>query len=118
MIPQNSAEKRYSIILFILIFSQLLGLYGGMLQAPRVIGILFLPLLLRELHVLNKIDRSTTVFFFLFFTTATISIFHSLDNWIVVKEICYILINAVLFFEILYFAYKSGPSGPKIIILS
>ncbi|QRA42239.1 O-antigen ligase [Chryseobacterium cucumeris] len=89
----------------ILIISQIFGLYGGMLQAPRILAILFLPLLIRDLNKKLIKGKEVLLFFFSFIMYCVLSmLFLTFNNDQSLKEFAYALINFIIFIEILNFS--------------
>ncbi|MDQ0595112.1 O-antigen ligase [Chryseobacterium ginsenosidimutans] len=92
---------------FILIVSQIFGLFGGMLQVPRVLAIIFLPVLIKNFHkeILN--NKIIVAFFFIYCLDCIISMLFLTENSVnAFKDFCYSLINCVIFIEIVNFSYN------------
>lgn len=102
------SKKQYFIIAIIL--SQIFGLYGGMLQAPRLMAILALPFLLSKLLGNRELSDSKIVpFFFFYILISVISCFRVIDPVNALKDMCYALINFLLFVELVSFSnYNKG----------
>ena len=83
-------------ITLILIISQIFGLYGGMLQAPRLLAILFLPLLIQDLNKKLIKGKEYLLFFFSFIMYCVLSmLFLTFNNDQSLKEFSYALINFI-----------------------
>ncbi|WP_276833926.1 hypothetical protein [Chryseobacterium cucumeris] len=92
-------------ITLILIISQIFGLYGGMLQAPRLLAILFLPLLIQDLNKKLIKGKEYLLFFFSFIMYCVLSmLFLTFNNDQSLKEFAYALINFIIFVEIVNFS--------------
>ncbi|MDM1517656.1 O-antigen ligase family protein [Myroides odoratimimus] len=89
----------------ILIVSQIFGLYGGMLQIPRVFAIVFLPILISNFNQDLLKQRRVFYFFFVFIFHCLFSIFLAKEHSdSVLKEFCYAIINFIIFLEIVNFS--------------
>lgn len=108
----------YIIVLCTLIISQITGLYGGFAQLPRLVAIFFSPLLFINLDKIYVIDKSFIYYFTLSVISGIISIFFAIDNSVILKELVYVLVNFLIFIEIVVFCRKIGPKSTNILIYS
>src|SRR5690606_11231679 len=106
----------YIIVLCTLIISQIAGLYGGFAQLPRLVAIFFSPLLFINLDKIYVIDKSFIYYFTLSVISGIISIFFAIDNSVILKELVYVLVNFLIFIEIVVFCRKIGPKSTNILI--
>ncbi|WP_276964952.1 O-antigen ligase family protein [Chryseobacterium sp.] len=89
----------------ILIISQIFGLYGGMLQATRILAILFLPFLIKDLNKRLIKGKEVLLFFVSFIIYCVLSmLLLTFNNDQSLKELAYALINFIIFVEILNFS--------------
>lgn len=110
--------KIYALMITLLIVSQIFGLYGGFLQAPRIIAVLFLPVLLKNLFKLDRRDNFYFNYFFIYLLFGLISFFYAFDVIEVVKDLSYSLINLVIFAEIVVFSKLIPHSSYRVILRS
>lgn len=108
------SKKQYFIVAIIL--SQIFGLYGGMLQAPRLMAILALPFLLSNFLGKRELSDSKVLpFFFFYILVSVISCFRVLDPINALKDMCYALINFLLFIELISFSNHNKADRLKLI---
>lgn len=101
----------------LLIAFQIFGLYGGMFQPIRVITILFSPFFIAGSLKSDffKYYKFELYFFYIFFLSALISTFYAYDLDSTIKGVFYVGFNSLLFFTIIFLAFKS--LNPKIAIV-
>ncbi|MDM1521196.1 O-antigen ligase family protein [Myroides odoratimimus] len=107
------------IYVLLLIISQIFGLYGGMLQLPRVVAILLLPAFLNSSSFYKDIRETKAFLFFYFFIFfSLLSFLKVIDYLSVIKEICYACVNFLIFAEIIVFAKSSRVDSFRLITFS
>jgi len=95
----------------ILILSQIFGLFGGMLQVPRILAILFLPVLFNNFHKEIFKHKIIIIFFFAYFCHCAFSMIFLTENSVNgFKDFCYGVINCLIFIEIINFSFKQSSS--------
>lgn len=108
-----------ALLVFLLIVSQICGLYGGFLQVPRFFALLFLPILIKELKYSKfVIDSKILYFSFFYLLFGVISVFRMINSLEAVKEVAYGVINFVIFIEVLCFTIASKVNNIKLIAAS
>lgn len=107
-------EKLYSFFVVIIIISQVFGLYGGALIAPRVIAILLMPFVLLALTKKDLKDVRLMVFIFVLLIFKTfyflISDFMSFNS----NNYIYLFVNIILVIELIVFSNKIDNLGDVI----
>lgn len=98
----------YLIILFIV--SLIFGLLGGALQVPRLLGAIFLPLLLININFLcqNRKVKNLLKFYIFFYVYCVISVVWTPDKIIALKEFFYFTTEIAYFLEIILFSMKAN----------
>lgn len=104
------SHNKYDIVIFLLISSLAFGQVGGSLQVPRILAILFLPLMLNIRGNCAFYTRRLKSVIIAFILYAAISLIWSNDFNTGYKEVLYFIIHFLLFFEIIVFArFASNP---------
>lgn len=96
--------NKYDIFIFLLIASLAGGQIGGALQIPRLLAILFLPTMLNVRKSCFYYIGSIRNYIVAFIVYAVLSLAWTLDLGQGVKNVTYLIVHFLLFFEILVFA--------------
>lgn len=98
----------YLIILFIV--SLIFGLLGGALQVPRLLGTIFLPLLLANIKFLcqNKKVKNVLKFYVFFYAYCIVSVVWTPNKIIAFKEFLYFTTEISYFLELILFSMKAN----------
>src|SRR5690606_28395353 len=76
------------------------------------------PFLLHNTEKVHKSDSPYLHYFFLMVTFGVLSLLHALDNSLVLKELAYVIVNFIIFTEIVIFSKIIGHTSKEVIIYS
>lgn len=103
-------KNRFDYLIIIFIVSLIFGLLGGALQVPRLLGAIFLPLLLTNINFLcqNRKVKNLLKFYIFFYAYCLISVVWTPDKIIAFKEFLYFTTEISYFLEIILFSMKAN----------
>lgn len=103
-------RNKFDYLIIFFIVSLFFGLLGGALQVPRLLGVIFLPLLLTNINFLchNRKVKELLKFFLFFFSYCIISVVWTPDKVIALKEFFYFSTETAYLLEIILFSMKSN----------
>ena len=109
MLSLNNKEmhNKYDSYLIVLLASLSLGNIGGPLQMPRILAILFAPMVFTCIRIFRTNYIGYAVFFIGFTLYALCSLLWSPDKIRGIEEVIYYTVHFFLFFELLIFALKA-----------
>lgn len=101
---------KFDVFIFLLIFSLCFGTFGGSLQIIRLLGLLLLPVFIRNFHFKKKDLLIYVIIFCSFEIYCFISLLWTPDDNEGMKELIYYPIHFLIFLEILLFSRLSANS--------